>query len=87
MAIGTGLALVGIVYGTVKMFESIPVGLYEIGAGIIVAGLVMFISILLYNFAVRLVPLVIKQVWRLFRYLLGRLKDLFNHLRRESAKL
>ncbi len=84
---GTGLSLIGIIYGAVQMFTSIPVGLYEIGAGIIVAGAVMFIGILLYNFAVRLVPVLIKQVWRLFRYLLGRLKELFNFLRKESAKL
>ena len=87
VAVGTGLSLVGIIYGAVQMFTSIPVGLYEIGAGIIVAGAVMFIGILLYNFAVRLVPILIKQVWRLFRYLLGRLKKLFNFLRKESAKL
>ena len=87
VAVGTGLSLIGIIYGVVQMFTSIPTGLYEIGAGIVVAGAVMFIGILLYNFAVRLVPILIKQVWRLFKYLLGRLKELFNFLRKESAKL
>ncbi len=87
VAAGTGLSLVGIIYGAVQMFTSIPTGLYEIGAGIIVAGAVMFIGILLYNFAVRLVPILIKLVWQLFKYLLERLKELFNFLRKESAKL
>ena len=87
VAVGTGLSLIGIIYGAVQMFTSIPVGLYEIGAGIVVAGAVMFIGILLYNFAVRLVPVLIKQVWRLFKYLLGRLRELFDYLRKESARL
>ncbi|MBQ8248859.1 MAG: hypothetical protein IJY93_03120 [Clostridia bacterium] len=87
VAVGTGLSLIGIIYGAVKLFSDVPAGLYEIGLGVIVAGLVMFFGILLYNFAVRLVPLLIKQVWKLFKYLLGRLKHLFNYLRRESAKL
>ncbi len=87
VAVGTGFSLIGIVYGTIKMFSSVPDGLYEIGLGIIVAGLVMLFGILLYNFAVRLVPLLIKLVWKLFKYLLEKLKTLFNYLRRESAKL
>ncbi len=87
VAVGTGLSLIGIIYGAVKLFSDVPAGLYEIGIGVVVAGFVMLFGILLYNFAVRLVPLLIKQVWKLFKYLLGRLKQLFNYLRRESAKL
>ena len=87
VAIGTGLSLIGIIYGAIRMFTSVSEGLYEIGLGIIVAGAVMFFGILLYNFAVRFVPLLMKKVWDLFKYLLCRLKDLYNYLRRESAKL
>lgn len=84
---GTALSLVGIIYGIIQLFSVVPVGLYEIGLGVIIAGVVMFAGILLYNFAVRLVPLLIRLVGRLFRYLYGRLKVLFNFLRRECAKL
>lgn len=84
---GTALSLVGIIYGIVQLFTSVATGLYEIGVGIVVAGIVIAVGILLYNFAVRLMPILIKLVWRLFRYVLGRLKELFNYLRRESAKL
>lgn len=87
VASGTGLSLIGIIYGAIRMFSSVPDGLYEIGLGVIVAGVVLFFGILLYNFAVRLVPLLIKLVWKLFKYLLGRLKTLINYLRKESAKL
>ena len=53
----------------------------------VIAGIVMFVGILLYNFAIRLVPKLIKLVYKLFLYVLSKLKELFNYLRRESAKL
>lgn len=84
---GTALSLVGIIYGVTKLFSVIPVGLYEIGIGVLVGGCVMFAGILLYNFAVRLLPLLIKLVARLFKYLYGQFKVLFEFLRRECAKL
>lgn len=84
---GTAVSLVGIIYGVVQLFTSVATGLYEIGIGIVVAGIVLALGILLYNFAVRLVPILIKLVWKLFKYVLGRLKELFNYLRKESAKL
>ncbi len=84
---GTALSLVGIIYGVIQLFNSFPVGLYEIGLGVTVAGAVMFVGILLYNFAIRLMPWVIRQTARLLRYLIRRLRVLFNFLRRECAKL
>ena len=84
---GTALSLVGIIYGVTKLFSEVPIGLYEIGLGVLIGACVMFAGILLYNFAVRLLPLLIKLVARLFRYLYGRLRLLFGFLRRECAKL
>lgn len=84
---GTAVALVGIIYGVVQLFTSVATGVYEIGIGIVIAGIVLALGILLYNFAVRLVPILIKLVWKLFKYVFGRLKELFNYLRKESAKL
>lgn len=84
---GCALSLVGIIYGITQLFVSVPVGLYEIGIGIVIAGIVMFVGILIYNFAIRLVPKLIKLVYKLFLYVLGKLRELFNYLRRESAKL
>lgn len=84
---GTALALVGIIYGITQLFSVVPVGIYEIGLGVLIGGCVMFAGILLYNFAVRLLPVVIKQVAKLFRYLYGQFKVLFAFLRRECAKL
>ncbi len=87
VAAGAAVSLIGIIYGVIQLFVSMPVGLYEIGIGIIVAGAVMFLGILIYNFAVRLVPLLMRLWWKLFLYVLEQLKRLFNYLRKESVKL
>ncbi|MBQ8552137.1 MAG: hypothetical protein IJ428_04910 [Clostridia bacterium] len=84
---GAAVSLVGIVYGIIQLFTSVPVGLYEIGLGVIVAGAVMFAGILVYNFAVRLVPLLMRLLWKLFLFVLKQLKYLFNFLRKECVKL
>ena len=86
-AVGTALALVGIIYGISQLFSVVPVGLYELGLGIMVGSAAMFAGILLYNFAIRLLPLVMRLWGRLFRYVCGRLRVLFVFLRKECAKL
>lgn len=87
VTIGCAASLIGIIYGISQLFVSVPVGLYEIGIATVIAGVVMFIGILLYNFAVRLMPILSKLVFKLFKFTLAKLKVLFNYLRRESAKL
>ena len=84
---GSALSLVGIIYGVIQLFSVVPVGLYEIGMGIIIAGIIMFVGILIYNVAVRLLPFLMRMVWRLFCFVLKKLRVLFNFLRRECAKL
>lgn len=88
VAVGSIASLVGIVYGVIEVFSptTLPMGIYNIGLGIISAGATMFVSILIYNFALRLLPWVIKLVGKLFRFVLKKLKQLFNHARRECAK-
>lgn len=84
---GTAAALVGTVYGIIQFTSSVATGVYEIGLGVVAAGCAMLVGILLYNLAVRLLPKLIKLVYKLFRFTLKQLVKLFNHLRRESAKL
>ena len=55
--------------------------------GVIIAGVVMFGGILLYNIAVRLLPFLIRMLWRLFCFCLKKLRVLFNYVKRECAKL
>ena len=86
-AAGAAATLVGVIYGVIQLNTSVALGVYEIGLGVIAAGCTLFIGILLYNLAVRLLPKLIVLIYRLFKYVLGQLKRLFDHLRRESAKL
>lgn len=63
---GVAVSFIGIVYGALQIIKgNVPVGLFEIGLGIIVGAVVMLVSILIYNFAVRLIPYVMKQLTKL----------------------
>ena len=65
---GAVVSLVGIVYGVVQLITGqIPVGMFEVGLGIIVGAAVMFVGILVYNFAVRFIPFGMKLLAKLFR--------------------
>ncbi len=85
---GAAVSLVGIVFGVIQLFsDSVAVGVYEIGLGVTVIGVVMLVCILLYNLAVRLMPFLMKLVFKLFKYTILKLKELYRHLKKESAKL
>lgn len=75
---GTGASLAGLIYGAVKIFTgNIPVGLYEIGIGIIILGMTIFAGIVFYNCAVRFLPIALKQTGGLLKYFFSRLADNF----------
>lgn len=68
VTVGALISLVGIVYGVVQLITGqVPVGLFEVGLGVIVGAAVMFIGILVYNFAVRFIPFGMKLLAKLFR--------------------
>ena len=87
IAAGSILAVVGIIYGFTQLFSSVPVGLYEIGLGVLIIGIVFLVSILLYNIALRFIPWVMKKVVVLFRFVCRQLKRLFYYVRKECYKL
>jgi len=86
VAVGSALSLVGIVYGITQLLTeaSRAPGLYEIGLGIIIAGCVILGGILVYNVAIRLIPLLIRCLGSLFRFCTGKLKDIF-HMAKEAC--
>lgn len=86
-AVGTALSLVGVIYGVSQLFTTLPVGLYELGLGIMVASGTVFCCILLYNFAIRLLPVLIRLWGRFFGFALKKLRMLFMFVRRECAKV
>lgn len=86
-ACGAGVSLVGIVFGITQLFSFLSAGIYEIGLGIMVAGAVLLVSILLYNIAIRFLPWVIARLADLLGFVCGKLKNLFFVVRRECYKL
>ena len=87
-AAGALVSLVGIIYGVTQIFSgSVPAGVFEIGLGVAVAGGVVLVSVLLYNFALRFLPWVIRKAGVLFSFTWRKLKDLFRFVRKECYKL
>ncbi|MBR5679676.1 MAG: hypothetical protein IKX19_03415 [Clostridia bacterium] len=87
VTVGAGIALVGIVFGITQLFTFPAGGLYEIGLGVMIAGAVLFVAVLLYNFSIRLLPWLITQLGVRLKVLCRKLKELFLHIRRECYKL
>ncbi len=87
VAAGTGVSLIGIIFGITQFFSFPAAGIYEIGLGIMVAGAVLFFGVLIYNFAVRFLPWIISLVGTLLGYVCRKLKTLFYYVRRECYKL
>ncbi|MBQ2512763.1 MAG: hypothetical protein II534_05415 [Clostridia bacterium] len=69
VAVGVFVALTGIVYGVIMLIKgNTPVGLFEIGLGITVGAVVLFAGILVYNFAIRLIPFGMKMLSKLLAF-------------------
>ena len=85
---GTALALVGIIYGATQVFapETLAAGLYEIGQGVVIGGCTMFGGIVLYNFAVRFFPWLIKQTVHMMGGFARALKRLYYRVKGAMAK-
>ena len=85
-AAGGCASLFGMVYGVMQTLSgSRAAGLYEFGFAVIIAGVTLFAGILLYNFAVRLMPIVIGWLFRFFRYTVNQTVKLFLFVRRECT--
>ena len=81
--VGIVLSVVGFVYGLSQLFTVKPVGMFEIGLGIIILGATILISTLIYNLAVRVIPKLIRRCWRLVCRTFWLLADLFCYIRGE----
>lgn len=86
-AAGIAITLVALINGIVQALSSLPIGLYEIGIGITTGAIVLFVSILLYNFAIRLIPFIMRQLARFFGWTVRHLKLLFVYVKGACAKL
>ena len=83
---GSALCLIGIFYGVTQCVSggaALPAGIYEIGLGVAIGGATMLIGILLYNLAVRVMPLVLRGIVKLFGAFSGLLETLVLIVRKE----
>ena len=83
---GAGVSLIGIIYGIMQLFEAQYVGQFEIGLGICAAGVAMLVGILVYNFAIRFLPYVMRCLGTFFNFVFYKIKNLFRLLKMECAK-
>ena len=86
IAVGSVIALIGLIYGASQIFLSLPVGLFEIGLGVVVIGITMFVGILTYNFAVRFLPFLLRQYIRFTKFFRRFLQDLYYYLKGECYR-
>lgn len=68
VGVGSLVSVVSLLYGATEILSSPRyVGFHEIGFGLIVAGFTMASSILLYNLAIRWIPIITQQMGKLFK--------------------
>ena len=85
---GSGLALVGIIYGAIEIVsDNMATGIYEIGLGICCGGLALCLGILTYNFAVVVLPYFLRQLIAFEGYCLKRVGPMLNRFREECNRL
>lgn len=88
VAAGCCIALIGIVYGVIQLVAgATPIGLFEIGLGVIVSGSVLLIGVLVYNFAMRLIPFAMRQLARLFKFAFSKGRDAYITVKGVCEKL
>ena len=87
VAAGVTVALIGIVYGVIMMIKgNVPVGLFEIGLGVTVGAVVLFIGILVYNFAIRLIPFAMKMLAKLLGFAFTKTKEGLRYIKKLLAR-
>ncbi len=82
-AVGTLLSVFGLIFGVAQMISSMPIGLYECGLSIIIGSGALFCGILVYNFAVRLMPFAAKWLLVLLKFVIKKLRELYIYLKKE----
>lgn len=86
-AAGTLVSVFGLIFSVAQMISSLPIGLYECGLSIIAGAIAMFVSILIYNFAVRLIPFAARWLLVFVKYVFRKYKELFVYLKKECIGL
>lgn len=83
-AAGTAISLAGLIFGVIESISGhTAAGMFEIGLALIIASVIIFCGIWLYNFAIRFLPFIIKKlgtllvsIFKLFKKAFRRFKEL-----------
>lgn len=86
VAAGTVSSAAIIIFGILQTFSEFYSGIFEIGIGITMIGATLFSGIVLYNIAVRLLPFIIKNWSKLYRFIIKKIRRMIYHFRKESAR-
>lgn len=86
VAAGSLVALVAVIYGVSQLFIVVPIGMFELGLGVAAIGITMFVGILMYNIAVRLLPFLLRQFIRFQSVFKGFLQDLYYYVKGECYR-
>ena len=80
---GTVMSVLGLIFGVSQMLSSVPVGLYECGVAICIGGVALLLGILIYNFIIRVIPYVVKQLLVFIKYVIKKYKELYIYIKKE----
>ncbi len=86
-AAGTLVSVFGLIFGVSQMLASVPIGLYECGVAIMIGAFALAIGILVYNFAVRFIPVVAKWLLQFARFIIRKYRELYVNLKKECIGL
>ncbi len=86
-AAGTLVSVFGLIFGVSQMISSLPVGLYECGVSVMIGAVAMFIGILVYNFAVRLMPYIASKLLVFVKFVGRKYRELYVYLKKECIGL
>ena len=86
VAAGSLVALVAVIYGVSQLFIVMPIGMFELGLGVAAIGITMFVGILMYNVAVRLLPFLLRKFIGFQSIFRGFLQDLYYYVKGECYR-
>ncbi|MBQ7499879.1 MAG: hypothetical protein IJT91_03190 [Clostridia bacterium] len=85
VAAGTASAMAGIINGAIKLISSTPIGVYEIGLGLIIGGVTMLISLAVYIITVKLLPKLFPLITKFAKFVYGKIADLYYYCKERCA--
>lgn len=82
---GGAVSVFDLIYGISRFGQSSAIGFYEVGIAVMIAGATLFLTIVLFQFGLRFLPFVMRQLRRLLSHALALIRRLYRYLRKECA--